>query len=82
MYTLILINIKIKIDKNIILLLENVLLFLKLNGKTILDFGKIFPNNYNNLEKLYHINKIKDMKQFDFFSFDLLPFFYSESIRL
>ncbi len=75
-------NIKIKIDKNVILLLENVLLFLKLNGRTILDFGKIFPNNYNNLEKLYHINKISDIKQFDFLSFDLLSFFYSESIRL
>ena len=60
-------NIKIKIDKNVILLLEKDLLFLRLNGRTMLDFGKIFPKNDKILCKIYQIYKINDMKQFDFF---------------
>ncbi len=64
-------NIKIKIDKNVILLLEKVLLFLKLNGRIILDFGNIFPKNDKILCKIYQTYKINYMKRFDLFYFDL-----------
>ncbi len=75
MYTLKLTNIKIKIDINVILLLEKDLFFLKLNGRAILDFGNIYPKNDNILFKIYQTYKINDMKRFDFFYFDLLSFF-------
>ena len=75
MLTLKLTNIKIKIDKNLILLLEKDLLFLKLNGRIILDFGNIFPKNDKIVCKIYQTYKMNDMKRFEFFYFDLLSFF-------
>ncbi len=81
MLTLKLTNTKIKIDKNLILLLEKDLLFLKLNGRIILDFGNIFPKNDKIFSKIYQTYKMNDMKRFDIFYFDLLSFFWSESIR-
>jgi len=64
--------IKIKIDIKVIHLLENERLFLKLNGNTIFDFGKIFPNNS---KIIFGMNKIIYTKRFDFFSFDMLSFY-------
>jgi hypothetical protein len=75
LYALMLTNIKIKIDKNVILLLEKDLLFLKLNGRVILDFGNIFPKYDKILCKIYQIYKINYMKRFDFYYFDILSFF-------
>ncbi len=75
MYALKLTNIKIKIDKNVILLLEKDLLFLKLNGRTILDFGNIVPKNDTILFKIYQTYKMIDMKRFEIYYFDLLSFF-------
>ena len=49
LYALIQTNINTKIDKNVILLLENDFLFQKFNGSFIFDFGINFPNIYKAL---------------------------------
>ncbi len=70
LYALTQTNIKIKNDKNVILLLENDLLFLKFRGRTILDFGKIFPKNDSILLMKKCRNNKKYTKGFCFFYFD------------